>query len=84
MYLYLYQLFHHFKNKHYVIQVNIIVGTGHGVRLFPNRLYEVTVFENRLAPLVILDLNATDEIAHKPVLYSIVGHDYNGKLSEKI
>ncbi|GFY64501.1 cadherin-89D [Trichonephila inaurata madagascariensis] len=59
-------------------EVNIIVGTGHGVRLFPSRLYEVTVFENRLAPLVVLDLNATDEIAHKPVLYSIVGHDYNG------
>ncbi|GIY14258.1 protocadherin-23 [Caerostris extrusa] len=52
------------------------IGTGHGVRLFPSRLYEVTVFENRLAPLVVLDLNATDEIAHKPVLYSIVGHDY--------
>ncbi|GIY14254.1 protocadherin-23 [Caerostris extrusa] len=59
-------------------EVNIIVGTGHGVQLFPSRLYEVTVFENRLAPLVVLDLNAIDEIAHKPVLYSIVGHHYNG------
>ncbi|GIY63375.1 cadherin-89D [Caerostris darwini] len=66
------------NNSRFIVEVNIIVGTGHGVRLFSSRLYEVTVFENRLAPLWVLNLNATDEIAHKPVLYSIVGHDYNG------
>ncbi|GFT43262.1 protocadherin Fat 4 [Trichonephila clavipes] len=60
-------------------EVNIIFGTSHSVRLFPSRLYEVTAFENRLAPLVELDLNVSDEITHKPVFYSIVGHDYNAK-----
>ncbi|XP_064457801.1 protocadherin Fat 3-like [Ornithodoros turicata] len=59
-------------------EVNIIVGSGQGVRLFPLRLYEVLVFENQLAPQVVLDLNATDEISHRPVDYSIVGKDYNG------
>ncbi|XP_022692572.1 protocadherin Fat 4-like isoform X3 [Varroa jacobsoni] len=64
-------------------EVNVIVGSGQGVRLFPLRLYDVLVFENQLAPQVILDLNATDEIAHRPVEYRIVGTngDYNGLFS---
>lgn len=41
-------------------------------------MYDVLVFENQLAPQVVLDLNATDEIAHRPVQYAIVGNDYNG------
>lgn len=60
-------------------EVNIIVGTGQGVRLFPQRIYEVTVSENQLAPLLLIDLNCTDEIAHRTPLYSIVGSDYRGK-----
>ncbi|KAG0424080.1 hypothetical protein HPB47_000170 [Ixodes persulcatus] len=59
-------------------QVNIIIGSGQGVRLFPLRMYDVLVFENQLAPQVVLDLNATDEIAHRPVQYTIVGNNYNG------
>ena len=62
-------------------EVNIIVGSGQGVRLFPLRMYEVLVFENQLAPQVILDLNATDEIAHRAVEYQIVGNKYNGLFS---
>lgn len=58
-------------------EVNIIVGTGQGVRMFPTRLYEVTVFENQLAPMIILDLNSTDEISQHSVRYTIVGHNYN-------
>lgn len=60
-------------------QVNIIIGTGQGVRLFPQRFYEVTVSENQLAPLLLIDLNSTDEIAHRTPHYSIVGSDYKGK-----
>lgn len=61
-------------------EVNIIVGTGQGVRLFPQRIYEVTVSENQLAPLILIDLNCTDEIAHRTPLYSIVGgSDHRGK-----
>ncbi|CAN7991132.1 unnamed protein product, partial [Ixodes pacificus] len=41
-------------------------------------MYDVLVFENQLAPQVVLDLNATDEIAHRPVQYTIVGNNYNG------
>ncbi|EEC18238.1 cadherin-repeats domain-containing protein [Ixodes scapularis] len=59
-------------------EVNIIIGSGQGVRLFPLRMYDVLVFENQLAPQVVLDLNATDEIAHRPVQYTIVGNNYNG------
>ncbi|XP_013781091.1 cadherin-89D-like, partial [Limulus polyphemus] len=59
-------------------ELNIIVGAGTGVRLFPSRLYEVTVQENKVAPLPVLDLNTTDEIAQKPVQYSIVEQDING------
>lgn len=59
-------------------EVNIIIGSGQGVRLFPLRMYDVLVFENQLAPQVILDLNATEEIAHRPVQYAIVGNNYNG------
>lgn len=33
-------------------EVNVIVGSGQGVRLFPLRLYDVLVFENQLAPQV--------------------------------
>ncbi|UYV72305.1 hypothetical protein LAZ67_9002567 [Cordylochernes scorpioides] len=63
-------------------QVNIIVGTGQGVRLFPSRVYEVTVFENQLSPRVIVDLNSTEELARRPVHYTIVGgHDYRGLFS---
>ena len=57
-------------------EVNIIVGTGQGVRLFPQRFYEVTVSENQLAPLLLIDLNSTDEISHRTPHYSIVGNDY--------
>ncbi|OQR76891.1 protocadherin Fat 4-like [Tropilaelaps mercedesae] len=64
-------------------EINVIVGSGQGVRLFPLRMYDVLVFENQLAPQVILDLNATDEIAHRQVEYRIVGGngDYNGLFS---
>lgn len=61
------------------MQVNIIVGTGQGVRLFPHRVYEVTVSENQLAPLLLIDLNSTDEITHRQPHYSIVGNDFKGK-----
>jgi len=61
-----------------VAEVNIIIGTGQGVRLFPQRFYEVTVSENQLAPLLLLDLNSTDELAHRTPHYSIVGNDYSG------
>ena len=54
------------------------MGTGQGVRLFPQRVYEVSVMENQLTPLQLIDLNSTDEIAHKPSHYSIVGTDYRG------
>lgn len=33
-------------------EVNVIVGSGQGVRLFPLRMYDVLVFENQLAPQV--------------------------------
>ncbi|XP_013791225.1 protein dachsous-like, partial [Limulus polyphemus] len=56
-------------------QLNIIVGTGTGVRLFSSRLYEISVQENQVAPLLVLDLNTTKEIAHKPVKYSISEQD---------
>ncbi|KAG9511249.1 Cadherin-89D, partial [Fragariocoptes setiger] len=59
-------------------ELNILVGTGQGVRLFAKRVYEVSVLENQLAPLMLIDLNATDEIIHQPVHYSIVGSDYRG------
>ncbi|CAG2110072.1 unnamed protein product, partial [Medioppia subpectinata] len=58
--------------------VNIVVGTGQGVRLFPQRVYEVSVMENQLTPLQLIDLNSTDEIAHRTSHYSIVGTDYRG------
>lgn len=61
-------------------EVNIIVGTGQGVRLFPQRLYEVSVKENSLTPTLLIDLNSTDEIARKSSFYRIVGSDYRGKL----
>lgn len=59
-------------------EINILVGTGQGVRLFSQRVYEVGVLENQLAPLVLLDLNSTDEMIHQPVQYSIVGSDHRG------
>ncbi|XP_074599101.1 protocadherin Fat 4-like [Brevipalpus obovatus] len=59
-------------------EINIIVGTGQGVRLFPKRLYNVTIMENQAAPMNLIDLNSTDEISHRPVHYSIVGTDYKG------
>jgi len=59
-------------------EVNIIIGTGQGVRLFPQRFYEVTVSENQLAPLLLIDLNSTDEISHRTPHYSLVGNDYKG------
>nr|XP_046916120.1 protocadherin Fat 4-like isoform X2 [Dermatophagoides farinae] len=59
-------------------EVNIIVGTGQGVRLFPQRLYEVSVKENQLTPILLIDLNSTDEIARKSPHYRIVGSDYRG------
>jgi hypothetical protein len=61
-----------------VAEVNIIVGTGQGVRLFPSRFSEVTVSENQLAPLLLIDLNCTDEISHRTPHYVIVGNDYSG------
>lgn len=61
-----------------VAEVNIIVGTGQGVRLFPTRFSEVTISENQLAPLLLIDLNCTDEIAHRTPHYVIVGNDYSG------
>lgn len=63
-------------------QINIIVGTGQGVRLFPKRLYKVSILENQVAPVNLLDLNSTDEISHRPVHYSIVGTDYKGETTE--
>lgn len=54
------------------------MGTGQGVRLFPQRLYEVTVKENQLTPILLIDLNSTDEIARKSPHYRIVGSDYRG------
>lgn len=60
-----------------VAEVNIIVGTGQGVRLFPTRFSEVTVSENQLAPLLLIDLNSTDEISHRTPHYVIVGNDYS-------
>ncbi|RWS16902.1 protocadherin Fat 4-like protein, partial [Dinothrombium tinctorium] len=54
-------------------EINILVGTGQGVRLFPQRVYEVSVLENQLSPLLLIDLNSTDEISHRLVHYSIVG-----------
>lgn len=59
-------------------EVNIIVGTGQGVRLFPQRFYEVTISENQLAPLLLIDLNSTDEISHRTPHYTLVGNDYKG------
>ncbi|XP_022236339.1 cadherin EGF LAG seven-pass G-type receptor 2-like, partial [Limulus polyphemus] len=59
-------------------ELNIIVGAGTGVRLFSSRLYEVTVEENQVAPLPVLDLNTTDEIAYKPVRYGISEQDVDG------
>jgi len=59
-------------------EVNIIVGTGQGVRLFPQRLYEVSVKENQLSPILLIDLNSTEEIARKSAFYRIVGSDYRG------
>lgn len=70
--------------KYDTAEVNIIVGTGQGVRLFPQRIYEVTVSENQLAPLLLIDLNCTDEIAHRTPLYSIVGADYRGKFHHNV
>lgn len=64
--------------KYDTAEINILVGTGQGVRLFSQRLYEVSVLENQLAPLVILDVNSTDEMIHQPVHYSIVGSDHRG------
>ncbi|RWS30694.1 protocadherin Fat 4-like protein, partial [Leptotrombidium deliense] len=64
--------------KYDTAEINIIVGTGQGVRLFPQRLYEVSVLENQLSPLLLIDLNSTDEISHRTVHYSIVGTDYRG------
>jgi len=34
--------------------------------------------ENQLAPQLLIDLNSTDELAHKAVHYTIVGTDYKG------
>lgn len=59
-------------------EVNIIVGTGQGVRLFPHRLYEVNVRENSLTPQLLIDLNSTDEIARKSSHYRLIGSDYKG------
>lgn len=64
--------------KYDTAEINILVGTGQGVRLFAQRLYEVSVLENQLAPLVLIDLNCTDEMIHQPVQYSIVGTDHRG------
>lgn len=59
-------------------EINILVGTGQGVRLFAQRVYDVSVLENQLAPLVLIDLNCTDEMIHQPVQYSIVGSNHRG------
>lgn len=59
-------------------EINILVGTGQGVRLFSQRVYEVSVLENQLSPLLLIDLNCTDEMIHQPVAYSIVGSDHRG------
>jgi len=64
--------------KYDTAEINILVGTGQGVRLFAQRVYEVSVLENQLAPLVLVDLNCTDEMIHQPVQYSIVGTDHRG------
>lgn len=34
--------------------------------------------ENQLAPKLLIDLNSTDEISHKPSHYTIVGNDFKG------
>lgn len=34
--------------------------------------------ENQLAPLLLIDLNSTDEISHRTPHYSIVGSDFKG------
>ncbi|XP_053211715.1 protocadherin Fat 4-like isoform X1 [Panonychus citri] len=59
-------------------EINILIGTGQGVRLFPKRLYKISVMENQRSPLNLIDLNSTDELAHRPVHYAIVGTDYDG------
>lgn len=64
--------------KYDTAEINILVGTGQGVRLFAQRVYEVSLLENQLAPLVLIDLNCTDEMIHQPVQYSIVGSNHRG------
>lgn len=64
--------------KYDTAEINILVGTGQGVRLFAQRVYEVSILENQLAPLVLIDLNCTDEMIHQPVQYSIVGSNHRG------
>ncbi|GAB6027814.1 hypothetical protein CHUAL_002044 [Chamberlinius hualienensis] len=58
--------------------VNIIVGSGQGLRMFAKRHYEVTLLENKPAPTFVFDMNATGDVSHKVVDYKIVGNTYGG------
>lgn len=58
-------------------ELNVFVGTGQGVRLFSERIYKVSIYENQLAPSLLIDLNSTNEIIHRPVYYSLIGTSYD-------
>lgn len=58
-------------------ELNVFVGTGQGVRLFSERIYKVSIYENQLAPSLLIDLNSTNEIIHRPVYYSLIGTNYD-------
>jgi len=58
-------------------EINVFIGTGQGVRLFSERIYKVSIYENQLAPSLLIDLNSTNEIIHRPVYYSLIGTNYD-------
>lgn len=58
-------------------ELNVFIGTGQGVRLFSERIYKVAIYENQLAPSLLIDLNSTNEIIHRPVYYSLIGTNYD-------
>lgn len=58
-------------------ELNVFIGTGQGVRLFSERIYKVSIYENQLAPSLLIDLNSTNEIIHRPVYYSLIGTNYD-------
>lgn len=61
-------------------ELNVFVGTGQGVRLFSERIYKVSIYENQL-PGILIDLNSTNEIIHRPVYYTLIGTNYDSLFS---